>query len=368
MKLTGNRQALLDSLLIVSRAVSTRAALQALSGILVSVNGKGAQLRATDMELGIEVSADADAGGEGTIVLPGRLIVEIVRSLPEGSVSVELREAERDVEITAGSSNFHLRTLSADDFPRFPEPEGDPVELPGAPLRETINRVARAASRDEARPVLTGILVSAEGDELTMVATDSYRLAVKRTKLERAIPSQLEANVPARAMRELARLIEAAPEEAVRIWLTRNQAVFSVGGVTLNSRLIDGQFPNYRQLLPESFEHEVKLPRGELLEVTRRVAQLAQRNAALRLALAEGELTVSAETPDLGDARESMPAPFTGEPIEIGFNPEFVRDGLESLDSDEVLLKLISPLRPGLLEPADADDFSYLVMPIRLNV
>ncbi|MSO41346.1 MAG: DNA polymerase III subunit beta [Solirubrobacterales bacterium] len=366
MKITANRQALLDSLLVVSRAVSTRAALQALSGILVSLDGNGVRMRATDMELGIEVQSTVDAEGEGAVVLPGRLVVEVVRSLPEGSVTLELRE--NDVEITAGSSSFHLRTLPPDDFPRFPEPEGDPVELAGAPLRETIGRVARAASRDEARPVLTGILVSAENDELTMVATDSYRLAVKRTKLESPLAAKLEANVPARAMRELARLIETTPEEAVRIWLTRNQAIFRVGGVTLNSRLIDGQFPNHRQLLPETYEHEVKLPRVELLEVTRRVAQLAQRNAALRLALAEGELTVSAETPDLGDAREALPAPFTGEPIEIGFNPEFVRDGLESLDTDDILLKLISPLRPGLLEPAEGDDFSYLVMPIRLNV
>jgi len=242
------------------------------------------------------------------------------------------------------------------------------VELPSAALRETISRVARAASRDDARPVLTGVLVTAEGSELTMVATDSYRLAVKRTALESSVPAPLEANVPARALRELARLIETAGDEALQVWLTRNQAIFRVGGVSLSSRLIDGQFPNYRQLLPESFEQEVKLPRAELLEVTRRVSQLAQRNAALRLSFAEGELTVSAETPDLGDARESLPAAYSGDPLEIGFNPEFVRDGLESIDDDEVVFKLISPLRPGLLEPAGADDFSYLVMPIRLNV
>jgi DNA polymerase-3 subunit beta len=178
----------------------------------------------------------------------------------------------------------------------------------------------------------------------------------------------LEANVPARALRELARLIDAVGDEALRVWLTRNQALFRVGTVSLSSRLIDGQFPNHRQLLPESYEHEVKLPRSELLEITRRVSQLAQRNAALRLSFSEGELVVSAETPDLGDAREGLPAPYTGELLEIGFNPEFVRDGLESIDADEVVLKLISPLRPGLLEPAGSDDFSYLVMPIRLNV
>jgi DNA polymerase III subunit beta len=367
MKITATRQAMLDALLVVSRAVSARAALQALSGILITVDD-AVRLRATDMELGLDVGLEAKIEGGGAVVLPGRLLVEVVRSLPEGPVTLAVREAERDVEITAGSSRFHLRTLPADDFPRFPEPEGDPIELPAGALQETINRVARAASRDEARPVLTGVLVTTEGDELTMVATDSYRLAVKRTKLEVAVDNGLEANVPARALRELARLIEAASDESLRVWLTRNQALFRVGTISLSSRLIDGQFPNHRQLLPESYEHEVKLPRAELLEVTRRVSQLAQRNAALRLSFSEGELVVSAETPDLGDAREGLPAPYNGELLEIGFNPEFVRDGLESIDADEVVMKLISPLRPGLLEPADADDFSYLVMPIRLNV
>ena len=367
MKITSQRQALLDALQVVSRAVSTRAALQALTGILLSSRDGVLVLRATDMELGLEVEAEAEVEGEGAVVLPGRLLVDVVRSLPEGEIGLALRESERDVEITAGSSAFHLRTLPAEDFPALPAPDGEPLELPAEPLRTTITRVASAASRDEARPVLTGILLQVEGSELTMVATDSYRLAVKRTDLG-GEAAQIEANVPARALRELARLSEDDTESKVEVNLTRNQALFKVGGVSLSSRLIDGQFPNYRQLLPESFEHEVKLDRADLLEVVRRVAQVAQRNAALRLAFSKGELVVSAETPDLGDAREAIPVAFEGEPIEIGFNPEFVRDGLESLDSEQLVLKLISPLRPGLIEPADSDDFSYLVMPIRLNV
>ena len=368
MKITASRQAMLDSLLVVSRAVSARAALQALSGIHLSAEGGEVKLRATDMELGLEVALDGKAEGDGSVVIPGRLLVEVARSLPDGEVGIELRESERDVEITAGSSRFHLRILAADDFPKFPETEGDPVELEAQALQETIARVARAASRDEARPVLTGVLVTVEGEELTMVATDSYRLAVKRTKLGSATAEKIEANIPARALRELARLIEAAPDEPLNVWLSRNQAIFKIGSTSLSSRLIDGQFPDYNQLLPESYDHEVKMPRGELLEVVRRVSQLAQRNAALRMSFSEGELVVSAETPDLGDAREGLPAPYSGELLEIGFNPEFVRDGLESIDAEEVVVKLISPLRPGLLEPAEAGDFSYLVMPIRLNV
>jgi DNA polymerase-3 subunit beta len=202
-----------------------------------------------------------------------------------------------------------------------------------------------------------------------MVATDSYRLAVKHAELEgAALGEPIEANVPARALRELARVIVAEEAQEVEISMPRNQAIFKAGGVVLSSRLIDGQFPSWRQLIPETFEHDVRLPREELLEVSRRVSQLAQRNAPLRLALAEGELTVAAETPDIGDASEGMPAPYSGEPMEIAFNPQFFVEGIDSVESDEISLQVSSPLRPGLLRPVGSDDYSYLVMPIRLNV
>jgi DNA polymerase-3 subunit beta len=201
-----------------------------------------------------------------------------------------------------------------------------------------------------------------------MVATDSYRLAVKRTELEAAIGGELEANIPARTLRELSRIVAAEKVEQVAVTLLRNQAVLRAGPVLLTTRLIEGQFPNFRQLLPESYEHDVRLPRTEFLEVVRRISQLAQRNAPLRLAFSKGQLTVAASTPDVGDAEEKMEVAFEGEPLEIGFNPEFLREGIESVEGDELMLRLISPLRPGLLQPVDNEDLRYLVMPIRLNV
>jgi DNA polymerase-3 subunit beta len=321
------------------------------------------------MEIGLSCALDDVAvETEGTVVLPGRLLADVVRSLPEGEMTLALRPEERDVELTAGAARFHLRTLPTEDFPRFPELGEGPVTLPAQPLAETIERVARAASRDEVRPILTGVLFQAEGTTLTMVATDSYRLSVKHTELETALTESIEANVPARALRELARIIGQEDADDVALSLGRNQAVFRLGSIVLFSRLIEGQFPSWRQLVPESFEQEVRLPREELLEVARRVSQLAQRNAPLRFGFAEGELTVAAETPEIGDASEVIPAPYSGEPLEIAFNPQFLIEGLESVDGDELVLKLSSPLRPGLLEPVERSDFSYLVMPIRLNV
>ena len=360
---------LLGQLGVVSRVASTRSAVQALSGVQLSATTTGAELRATDMEVGLRVPLKATVEREGTVVLPARLMLDVARSLPGQEASFELRPAEQDVEVRSGSATFHIRTLRAEDFPPLPEPGGENVvEVPAAAFVETINRVARSASRDETRPILTGILVSASGEELRMVATDSYRLSVKETHLGAALEGGFEANVPARALQELARIAQSATADSLTVSVRSNQIVFEIGGDVLSSRLIDGQFPNYRQLLPEAYEHELTLGSGELTEVVRRISLMAQKNAPLRLAFGEGELTVSAQTPDVGEASETMPVPFAGEAFEIGFNPEFLRDGLESAGDRDLVLKLISPLRPGLIESADGSGFLYLIMPIRLNV
>ena len=221
-------------------------------------------------------------------------------SCPAGDVSLELRPAEQDVEVVAGTARFHIRTLRAEDFPPLPEPGGDQiVTMPAPAFTETIARVARSASRDETRPILTGILVSAAGDELRMVATDSYRLSVKETHLEASLPDGFEANVPARALEELGRLVRDDVDD-IRIGVRANQVVFEVDGLALSSRLIDGQFPNYRQLLPEAYEHELTINREELLEVVRRISLMAQKNAPLRLSFSEGEVSISAQTPGRG--------------------------------------------------------------------
>ena len=368
MKLSTRREALFAQLQTVTRAASTRSAVQALSGVLIQAQAGGIELRATDMEIGLRVPLEGEVVREGAVVLPARLLVDVVRSLPADELTLELRAAEQDVELNSGSATFHIRTLRLEDFPPLPEPEDDRLDVPGPALVETVLKVARAASRDETRPVLTGILVSAGEQELRMAATDSYRLAVKDTQLEAPLARAFEANVPARALQELTRIVQHGSAERIAVSLRANQVVFEAAGVVLSSRLIDGQFPNVRQLLPEGYEHELTLSGGEITDVVRRISLLAQKNAPLRLSFAEGELTVSARTPDVGEARETVPVPFQGEPFEIGFNPEFLRDGLEALEAGDVVLKLISPLRPGLIQAADGSGFQSLLMPIRLNV
>ncbi|WP_354699747.1 Beta sliding clamp [Paraconexibacter sp. AEG42_29] len=369
MKLSTTSQQLLGQLQTASRVASTRSAVQALSGVQLDAAGTTVELRATDMELALRVPLEATVEREGTVVLPARLLLDVARQLPTGPVSLELRAAEQDVEIIAGPARFHLRTLRAEDFPPLPTPGGDSVvQVPALPLDATIDRVERSASKDETRPILTGVLVSASGTQLRMVATDSYRLSVKETVLEAPLVGELEANVPVRALQELRRLIAGSDDPDVRITVRENQIIFEHGAATLSSRLIDGQFPNYRQLLPDTYEHELHVPGDELAGVVKRISLMAQKNAPLRLSFTEGQLTVSARTPDVGEASEPLPIPFTGEAFEIGFNPEYLKDGLDSVGSDDVVLKLISPLRPGLIESGDGSGFLYLIMPIRLNV
>jgi len=368
LKITVPKDELVQALGVVSRAVSSRTSVQILSGILLEASASELRVAATDMELSLRATIAAQIDGEGSIVLPGKTLVDIARLLPSDEVTIEHRPSESVVHVTAGSASYTLHTYNPEDFPRLPDVtsvQTFPVERES--LLETIQRVARAASRDESRPVLTGILVQFAGGTLTMAATDSYRLAVKETELSSKAPD-LEAIVPGRALTELARIASAG--DSIDVGVHENQVVFGIsageiGGIWLTTRRIDGQFPNYRQLLPEQFEHELTLPRTELLEVVRRASVMIQRATPLQLRFAEGEITVIARTHEVGESQESMPAPYSGETLEIGFNADFLREGLESVDGDDIRFKLISPLRPAVLQ-GDGDEFTYLVMPIRL--
>jgi len=363
LRITVARDELAAKLATVARGVSTRTTVLVLGGIQLRAEAGQLHLAATDMEVSLRATLDAQVAGEGVVVVPGRLLLDIARSLPDSDVSIEHKPEEAMVAVVAGTANYRLHTYSSEDFPRLPEVNMDALyAIERDALVETVARVGRSASRDESRPVLTGILVRFEPGRVVMAATDSYRLAVKETPVEAALPD-LEAIIPARALQELARIATGADE--VQLGLQENHVVFGADGTWLTTRRIDGQFPNYRQLLPEQFEYELSLPREELLEVVRRVSLMAQRNSPLRLRFAEGDLTVSAVTQDVGEARESLPAPYAGEAMEIGFNAEFLRDGLDSVDSDTIKLKLISPLRPAVLE-GETDDYVYLIMPIRL--
>jgi DNA polymerase-3 subunit beta len=366
MNVACRSEELAEKLAVVGRGVSTRTSVHVLTGILLRAEEGRLWLAATDMEISLRLALEAGVEEEGSVVVPGRLLVDIARLLPPGDVVLEHRAEEGIARLTCGPASYGLHTFSAEDFPRLPELDGtDRFTVERQAFLDTVSKVSRSASRDESRPVLTGILVRFDEGKLVMAATDSYRLSVKETALERGPGRELEAIVPARALGELARLAQATAVAELEIAIQENQVVFDVDGVALTARRIDGQFPNYKQLIPESFEAEVDLPREEFLDVVRRISLMAQRKSPLRLRFQEGEVTVSAQTQDVGEAHESLPIRYEGDTLEIGFNAEFLRDGLESVSDERVRLKLISPLRPGLVQGA-SDDFLYLIMPIRL--
>jgi DNA polymerase-3 subunit beta len=363
MKVTCSRDELVQKLGVVSRAVSTRTTVLVLGGILLRAENGELQLAATDMELSLRTSLEAQVDGEGAIVVPGRMLADLVRLLPDDDVQIEHRPEEGVVRVESGAYSSRLHTYNVEDFPRLPDVDTiGTFAVDKDALLDTVARVSRSASRDESRPVLTGILARFEAGKLVMAATDSYRLSVKETPFEGGAPD-LEAIIPARALGEVSRIAQSA--DSLELGVHENQVVFVADGITLTTRRIEGQFPNYRQLIPETFEHTVTVARSEILEVVRRVAVMAQRNSPLRLRFAEGELTVSAQTQDVGEARETMPIGFTGDALEIGFNADYLREGLESVTSDDAQVKLISPLRPAVIH-GDEQDFTYLVMPIRL--
>jgi DNA polymerase III subunit beta len=365
MKLTCARPEFAERLAIVGRGLSTRPSVQIFAGVLMQAAAGRLELSATDMELSLRTGLDAAVSGEGGAVVPGRLLADIVRQLPADDVQIEYQAEENTLHVTSGSASYRLRTYAVEDFPRLPEVESGAISsLDAGPLLDAIACVGRAAGRDESRPVLTGIFVNTAGGRLAMVATDSYRLSVKETELAGAAP-ELDAIVPARALDELRRIAGGA--DLIELAVLDNHVAFGANGVWLTTRKIDGQFPDHTKLIPEAgeFTVDLSLPRAEVLDVVRRMGVMAHRSSPLRLRLAEGELTVSVRTPDVGEARESLPVGYSGEPMEIGFNAAYLQDGIESVGGDDLSLKLINPLRPGLVQGPE-EGFRYLIMPIRL--
>jgi DNA polymerase-3 subunit beta len=368
LKITCSTAHLADRLAIASRATSTRASIQVAGGIRFNAaDTEGAvELAATDLELSLRVPLDAEVAETGAVVLPARVVHDIVRQLRTDQVTITATAGDGRARISSGSGEYGVHTHAVEDFPRLPEIDPERTfELDRQVFGGTVDRVIRAASKDESRPVLTGVLVHLEPGRLTMAATDSYRMAVRETTLADAIPEPLEAIVPARALAELGRLL-GNTTGSLSVSVDRNMVAFGVDGVWLTARRIEGQFPNFRSLRPAAFEHEVRLPRAELLDVVKRVGVFARNNAPLRLAFAPGELTVSASTPDVGDAHETIPASFGGDPFEIGFNAEFFRDGLDVTEGEDAVIRMINPIRPAVLGGSD-EGFWYLIMPIRLS-
>jgi DNA polymerase III subunit beta len=374
MKFRCERDDLLEAVQFASRAVSNRATLPVLSGLRIEARESGeVVVGATDLELTMQTVFRAGVDEPGKSIVPGRLFGEMARSLGAGSVSLAAGEGE--VEIGSGRGQFRVKTLAADDYPALPvdevDVEGVQVELEGSALATALSQVVRAASADESRQILTGVLWEIESGHVTLAATDSYRLAVRNLDVSGGPSEARKVILPARALGELARALQGGGRVVA---LARDNLMsFSIesgegvpGASVIGSRFIEGEFPNYRQLLPEGYPNALMVDRESLLEVIRRVGLLAQNNLPVKLRL-DSELEISAHTPDVGEGQEVLDTEYRGEPIVIAFNPQFLNDGVSVIQADRLVLQALDGLKPAILRGEGDDGFTYLLMPVRLS-
>ena len=373
MRAVCNTETFGKKLALVSRGVSARSTIQLLGGILLEAGDGVVRLSATDMEISVQTSSPAEVEEEGRVVIPARIFNDIVRSLPGGSFSLEHDDSGGTVRLAAGENEYRIRAYAADDFPQLPGFDAEAAfKMSGDVLVETVEKVSRSYSRDETRPVLTGILISFEENRVRMVTTDSYRLSIKETELATtAFEGSREAIIPARAMQEVSRIFSGSDEEEVEVSLSENQALFRVGDVLFGTRLIDGNFPEYRRLLPTTFEREISVNREDLMGTLRRVNLFAQRQTPpvpVSLSFSEGAVEVIVRNGEVGEAHERLPATSEDDFL-ISFNPGYLLDGVSAIDTEKVIFKLNEALKPGLIVPGEdgeeEPDFLYLIMPMR---
>ena len=365
MKLRCERDRLLEALGTTGRAAGRGSAAPVLSGVRLELLGDRLQLTGTDLDLTISMEIEVAGSDDGVVVAPGRLVTDIVRALEPGAVTLE--EDDEDLRITSGRSNFSVRTHPAEDFPRVNRPSGDAVTLPAQGLADALRQVVRAASTEDSRPILTGVLVAAEPDGLRLVATDSYRLAVRDLPGVGVLSEGQRVLIPSRALSELQRLVANAAND-VSLQLGTHEATFAVGPVQLTTRLIEGEFPNYRQLIPHSYPNRLVVGREALLDGVRRVKLLARdATTPVRIALRPEGIELTVITTDYGQATEDLDAKYEGAEMVVAFNPNYLIDGLEALDGDEVQLDTLDALKPATLRPTEGDDYLYLLMPVRVS-
>lgn len=366
MKFRCERDVLVEALGTAGRATASRGgALPVLAGIRTELAGDTLTLTGHDLELTIAVAIREGIKGseDGVAVLPARLISDVVKSLPSGAVEIEV-DGEQ-ARITASRSEFSLRVFPVDEFPRVPEPVGDGVTLDAAELTAALRQVVPAASGDDARPILTGVLVTAEEGGLRLVATDSYRLAVRDLPGQSVLAEGQSVLVPSRALNDLTKVLSGVGELTLR--LGERDASFEAGDVRLTTMLIEGDFPNYKGLIPSAHPNRMTVSREALLEGVRRVKLLAREATPVRLSMSDDGLDLVAVTQDVGQAHESLDAKYEGTELTVAFNPDYLLQGIEVLPGDEVLIESVDSLKPALVKSPEHPEFLYLLMPVRVS-
>jgi len=375
MKLTCSPETLSQALTVVSRAVSPRTTLPILNNVLLQTSEQGLRLTGTNLEIGIVNHVEAEVAAEGAITLPAKLLTEFVAQLHGAPMEMELDTSTNTLSVRCGPySNVRIKGIDAAEFPPLPaREEGLKVKLDQAELLPAMEQTVVAASTDEGRPVMTGVMTQLDGQTLTFAATDAHRLAVKTLQVGSVEGRPAEGGevdsviIPARALQELSRILKGEGEVEMTLAPARNYVFFSLPGLELMSRLIEGTYPNYSQVIPEQSNTQVTVAGRELLERTRGVAIFARDSAnVVRIKTEAGEISISANTTEVGSSEASVKAEIDGADIQIAFNSRYLLDVLGLIGSDKVTLSFNGPHSPGVVKPAGRDDYTYVIMPVRL--
>ncbi len=361
MKFKSDRDAFSEALQVVQRAVSSRPGIPALTGVLLNASGSTLVLATTDLEVSARLEVEVQVQEEGLTLVPARLLADMVKSFEQAPVEFEADDGQ--ARIVCANYEGSIRCLPVEDFPVLQEPTGTKVTVNSSQLAEGIAQVTKAASRDEARPILTGVLLEVSREGVTMVATDSYRLSMR--ELSATAAGEAKALVPERALTEVGRAASTEEKGEAELLIDQSHVTFRIGGLTLTSRLIEGEFPNYRQLLPESYENRLTGSRQQLLDAVRRVGLLARESSPVKLEFNALGVKLTSSSPDLGGAVEVVTAGYEGEDITAAFNPQYLSDGLTSAVGERARIEVHDGLKPALIK-GDDEGFVYLVMPVRL--
>ncbi len=370
MKVSCSPQALGQGLHVVSRAVSARTTLPILNNVLVQTSSEGLQLIATNLEIGIKQTVPAQILEEGGVTAPARLLTDFVSALPDEQLSMTLDKKSQSLSLKCARFDANIRGIDAAEFPPLPSTaeDGQTLEINQQELQAAIDQTVIAASADEGRPVLTGVYTRIQGDTLVMAATDGYRLAVKTLRTGKPFGEAEQLVIPARALLELSRILkDGKADVAVRLPPGKNQVFFKTGNVELMSRLIEGTYPNYQQVVPSESKTTVRTKTQELLRTTKVVSFFAKDSAnVVKLSTAPGKVILAANSSEVGQNVAEVEAEVEGEEIQIAFNAQYLLDALQVLDSEDVTISFSGPLSPGVIKPVGREDYFYIIMPVRV--
>ena len=366
MKFKSERDILVEALSAASRVVATRL-IGASSGILLSLTGNQLVVTGTDLDITVRTSVDVIGIEDGSSVVPARLIVDAVRSLEAGAVTISSND--ENVEVSLGRAKFSLRTFSVIDYPNLPPVSGAITSIAASDLIQGLNQVVRAAANDDARPLLTGVLFTTDNGTLRLIATDSYRLAVRDVPEVEGVGGSQDLLVPARALQELQRAAASLDDEGtIGVTLTDAEICFVVGSTSIASRLIDGNYPSVLQLIPASYPNQLRVAKDTLLTSLKRAKLLAKDStSSVRLTMKERAVEIRTQSHDAGDVEDNVDADYNGEEITIAFNPSFLIDGIEAVPGDEVMLEMSDSVRPAMVHGVEDVRFRYLLMPVRVQ-